>query len=61
MVSFQAGIVIVIVFIFFLGGGYSCTEKKASRVAVVNGSYIGIREYQFGNQRNEDSILVDLI
>jgi peptidyl-prolyl cis-trans isomerase D len=35
---------IVIVFIFW--GGYSYTEKKASRVAVVNGSYIGIREYQ---------------
>ena len=35
---------IVIVFIFW--GGYSYTEKKASRVAVVNGSYIGLREYQ---------------
>jgi len=38
-----------LVFIFW--GGYSYTEKKASRVAVVNGSYIGIREYQFGNHR----------
>jgi peptidyl-prolyl cis-trans isomerase D len=36
---------IVIVFIFW--GGYSYTEKKANRVAVVNGSYIGIQEYQF--------------
>lgn len=35
---------IVIVFIFW--GGYSYTEKKANRVAVVNGSYIGLREYQ---------------
>ena len=35
---------IVVVFIFW--GGYSYTEKKASRVAVVNGSYIGMREYQ---------------
>lgn len=35
---------IVIVFIFW--GGYSYTERRASRVAVVNGSYIGIREYQ---------------
>jgi peptidyl-prolyl cis-trans isomerase D len=35
---------IVIVFIFW--GGYSYTEKKASRVAVVNGSYIGMVEYQ---------------
>ena len=35
---------IVIVFIFW--GGYSYTERKASRIAVVNGSYIGIREYQ---------------
>ena len=35
---------IVIVFIFW--GGYSYTEKKASRVAAVNGSYIGLREYQ---------------
>jgi peptidyl-prolyl cis-trans isomerase D len=35
---------IVIVFIFW--GGYSYTEKKASRVAVVNGSYIGMPEYQ---------------
>ena len=35
---------IVIVFIFW--GGYSYTEKKASRVAVVNGSYIGLLEYQ---------------
>ncbi|MEJ2233994.1 MAG: SurA N-terminal domain-containing protein [Syntrophobacterales bacterium] len=35
---------IVIVFIFW--GGYSYTERKANRVAVVNGSYIGIREYQ---------------
>lgn len=35
---------IVIVFIFW--GGYSYTERRASRVAAVNGSYIGIREYQ---------------
>jgi len=35
---------IVIVFIFW--GGYSYTERRASRVAVVNGSYIGLREYQ---------------
>ena len=35
---------IVIVFIFW--GGYSYTEKKANRVVVVNGSYIGLREYQ---------------
>ncbi len=35
---------IVIVFIFW--GGYSYTERKASRIAVVNGSYIGIQEYQ---------------
>jgi len=35
---------IVIVFIFW--GGYSYTEKKASRVAVVSGSYIGMLEYQ---------------
>ena len=35
---------IVIVFIFW--GGYSYTEKKASRVAVINGSYIGMPEYQ---------------
>jgi len=35
---------IVIVFIFW--GGYSYTEKKASRVAAVNGSYIGMLEFQ---------------
>ena len=35
---------IVIVFIFW--GGYSYTEKKASRIAVVNGSYISMPEYQ---------------
>jgi peptidyl-prolyl cis-trans isomerase D len=35
---------IVIVFIFW--GGYSYTEKKASRIATVDGSYIGIMEYQ---------------
>ncbi|MFP3871216.1 MAG: SurA N-terminal domain-containing protein, partial [Syntrophobacteria bacterium] len=35
---------IVIVFIFW--GGYSYTERKARRVAVVNGSYITVREYQ---------------
>ena len=35
---------IVIVFIFW--GGYSYTERQASRVAVVNGSYIGLREDQ---------------
>ena len=35
---------IVIVFIFW--GGYSYTEKKASRVAAVNGSYIGMMEFQ---------------
>ena len=35
---------IVIVFIFW--GGYSYTERRASRIAVVNGSYIGMREYQ---------------
>lgn len=35
---------IVIVFIFW--GGYSYTERRASRVAVVNGSYIGLQEYQ---------------
>lgn len=35
---------IVIVFIFW--GGYSYTERRASRVAAGNGSYIGIREYQ---------------
>ena len=35
---------IVIVFIFW--GGYSYTERRASRIAAVNGSYIGIREYQ---------------
>ena len=35
---------IVIVFIFW--GGYSYTEKKASRVAAVNGSYIGMVEFQ---------------
>ena len=35
---------IVIVFIFW--GGYSYTEKKASRVAAVNGSYISMLEFQ---------------
>jgi peptidyl-prolyl cis-trans isomerase D len=35
---------IVIVFIFW--GGYSYTEKKASRVAEVNGSYISMLEFQ---------------
>jgi peptidyl-prolyl cis-trans isomerase D len=35
---------IVIVFIFW--GGYSYTERKASRVAAVNGSYIGMLEFQ---------------
>jgi peptidyl-prolyl cis-trans isomerase D len=35
---------IVIVFIFW--GGYSYTERKASRVAVVNDSYIGMPEFQ---------------
>jgi peptidyl-prolyl cis-trans isomerase D len=35
---------IVIVFIFWGGGSYM--EKKASRIAVVNGSYIGMLEYQ---------------
>ena len=35
---------IVIVFIFW--GGYSYTERRASRVAVVNDSYIGIQEYR---------------
>ena len=35
---------IVIVFIFW--GGYSYTEKKASRVAEVNGSYISMPEFQ---------------
>jgi peptidyl-prolyl cis-trans isomerase D len=35
---------IVIVFIFWGGGSYM--EKRASRVAVVNGSYIGMLEYQ---------------
>jgi len=35
---------IVIVFIFW--GGYSYTEKKASRLAVGNGSYIGMMEFQ---------------
>jgi peptidyl-prolyl cis-trans isomerase D len=35
---------IVIVFIFW--GGYSYTERKATRVAVVNGSFIGLDEYQ---------------
>ena len=35
---------IVIVFIFWGWGSYR--EKRASRIAVVNGSYIGIREYQ---------------
>jgi len=35
---------IVIVFIFW--GGYSYTAKRASRLAVVNGSVIGIQEYQ---------------
>jgi peptidyl-prolyl cis-trans isomerase D len=35
---------IVIVFIFW--GGYSYTEKRASRVAAVNGSYIGMLELQ---------------
>lgn len=35
---------IVVVFIFW--GGYSYTERKASRVAVVNGSSISIQEYQ---------------
>ena len=34
---------IVIVFIFW--GGYSYTERKASRVAVINGSYISMPEY----------------
>ena len=35
---------IVIVFIFW--GGYSYTEKKANRVAEVNGSYISMLEFQ---------------
>ena len=35
---------IVIVFIFW--GGYSYTERKASRVAEVNGSYISMLEFQ---------------
>ena len=35
---------IVIVFIFW--GGYSYTERKASRVAAVNGSYISMLEFQ---------------
>ncbi|MGD8877434.1 MAG: SurA N-terminal domain-containing protein [Syntrophobacterales bacterium] len=35
---------IVVVFIFWGGGSYM--EKKASRIAVVNGSYIGMLEYQ---------------
>jgi peptidyl-prolyl cis-trans isomerase D len=56
---------IVIVFIFW--GGYSYTERRASRVAAVNDSYIGIQEYrnaynnlldqmrrQFGNQFSSD-------
>ncbi len=56
---------IVIVFIFW--GGYSYTERRASRVAVVNDSYIGIQEYrnaynnlldqmrrQLGNQFSSD-------
>ncbi len=38
MVNFQAGIHIVIFFIFL--GGHSYIEKKSSRVAAVNGSYI---------------------
>jgi peptidyl-prolyl cis-trans isomerase D len=35
---------IVIVFIFW--GGYSYHEQRANRLASVNGSYIGLREYQ---------------
>ena len=45
---------IVIVFIFW--GGYSFTERRASRIAVVNGSYIGMPEFQSMYRNLEDQM-----